>query len=142
MSCPILINALPHPEYVVGDYRLRPAPDIHWLREGSRIDLGDREFTILHLPGHTPASIALFDEATGVLFSGDVIYDDILIDNCVGSDVTDYRDTMKRLVFDLDVTVVYPGHGDSFDRSRLCEIAIAYLDAAERHCGTQDVMRP
>jgi glyoxylase-like metal-dependent hydrolase (beta-lactamase superfamily II) len=135
VSCPILINALPHPEYVVGDYRLRPAPDIHWLREGSRIDLGDRDFTILHLPGHTPASIALFDEATGVLFSGDVVYDDILIDNCVGSHVADYRNTMKRLI-DLDVTVVYPGHGSSFDRSRLREIAASYLRATN-HKGTE-----
>jgi glyoxylase-like metal-dependent hydrolase (beta-lactamase superfamily II) len=135
VSCPILINALPHPEYTVDDYRLRPAPDIHKLSEGSRIDLGDREFTILHLPGHTPASIALLDEANGVLFSGDVVYDDTLIDNCVGSHVADYRNTMKRLIFELDVTVVHPGHGNSFDRSRLREIATAYLDATECHGG-------
>jgi glyoxylase-like metal-dependent hydrolase (beta-lactamase superfamily II) len=125
----VLIDAIPGPDYVVDDYRLRPAPDIHWLRDGCRIDLGDRVFTILHLPGHTPASIALTDETTGVLFSGDVIYDDTLIDNCVGSNVAEYRNTMKRLMFELDVTVVNPGHGDSFDRSRLCEIATSYLDA-------------
>jgi glyoxylase-like metal-dependent hydrolase (beta-lactamase superfamily II) len=135
LSRPVLINAIPHPEFNLDDYRLRPAPDIRWLREGSRVDLGDREFTILHLPGHTPASIALFDEAAGVLFSGDVVYDDTLIDNCVGSHVADYRNTMKRLAFELDVTVVHPGHGDSFDRSRLYKIATAYLHATETHSG-------
>jgi glyoxylase-like metal-dependent hydrolase (beta-lactamase superfamily II) len=41
-----------------------------------------------------PASIGLFDEAGGALFSGDVVYDDFLIDDCVGSDVGKYRDSM------------------------------------------------
>jgi glyoxylase-like metal-dependent hydrolase (beta-lactamase superfamily II) len=131
----VLIDAIPDPDYVVDDYRLRPAPDIHWLRDGCRIDLGDRVFMILHLPGHTPASIALFDETTGVLISGDVIYDDTLIDNCVGSNVAEYRNTMKRLI-GLDVTVVYPGHGSSFDRSRLREIVASYLRETN-HKGTE-----
>jgi glyoxylase-like metal-dependent hydrolase (beta-lactamase superfamily II) len=85
-----------------------------------------------HLPGQTPASIGLFDEAGGALFSGDVVYDDILIDDCVGSDVGKYRDSMQRLI-DLDVTVVHPGHGDSFDGARLREIASAYLERVVSH---------
>jgi glyoxylase-like metal-dependent hydrolase (beta-lactamase superfamily II) len=120
---------VPHAEFVVGDYRLQPAPDLRWLTDGARIDLGDRAFTVLHLPGHTPSSIRLFEEACGALFSGDVVYDDILIEDCVGSDVGKYRDSMQRLI-DLDVSVVHPGHGDSFDGARLREIASAYLDRA------------
>lgn len=134
LSCPALIDALPHGGYVVADYRLRPAGEIRWLRDGDRIDLGDRIFTVLHLPGHTPAGVALLDEATGALLSGDVVYDDTLIDNCVGSHVADYRATMERLI-DLDVTVVYPGHGDSFDRSRLRQIATSYLGQTKHEGG-------
>jgi glyoxylase-like metal-dependent hydrolase (beta-lactamase superfamily II) len=116
----------------VRDYRLQPAPEIRWLVDGAKIDLGDREFTVLHLPGHTPASIGLFDEVGGALFSGDVVYDDILIDDCVGSDVGKYRDSMQRLI-DLDVTVVHPGHGDSFGGARLREIASAHLERVVSH---------
>lgn len=123
---PILLDALPRSDYAPGDYRLQPAPKIEWLNEGMRIDLGDRSLTALHLPGHTPASVGLFDEVHGTLFSGDVVYDDILIDNCVGSHIPDYRITMNRLS-ELDVSVVHPGHGDSFDRNRLCDIANDYL---------------
>jgi glyoxylase-like metal-dependent hydrolase (beta-lactamase superfamily II) len=126
----ILIDALPEDGYAVGEYQLRPPASVVWMAEGDRIDLGDRVFEVLHLPGHTPASVALFDESTGTLFSGDVVYDDQLIDCCVGSDVAAYRRTMQRLL-DLDVSVVHPGHGPSFNRSRLQEIARAYLTATE-----------
>ena len=122
-----LIDALPRADYALGEYRLQPAADIRWLREGMRIDLGDREFTVLHLPGHTESSIGLFDESDGTFFSGDVLYDDILIDDCVGSDVSKYRTTMRRLV-ELDVSAVNPGHGDRFDGTRMREIARTYLD--------------
>ena len=124
----VLIDAVPATGYTLGDYRLQPVAALAPLTDGARVDLGDRVFTVLHLPGHTPGSIALFDEATGTLFSGDIVYDDTLIDDCVGSDVAAYRQTMRRLL-DLDVTVVHPGHGPSFGRSRLHEIARAYLAA-------------
>jgi glyoxylase-like metal-dependent hydrolase (beta-lactamase superfamily II) len=39
---------------------------------------------------------------------------------------------MQRLI-DLDVTVVHPGHGDSFDGARLREIASAYLERVVSH---------
>lgn len=123
-----LLDALPTPGYALGDYRLAPAPTLEWLHDGQRLDLGDREFTVLHLPGHTPASIALYDEADGTLFSGDVIYDDELIDDCVGSDVPAYRATMQQLI-DLDAHTVHPGHGTSFDGARLRELAHDYLAA-------------
>jgi len=38
------------------------------------VDLGDHMLTV-HLPGHSPTSIALFDEHNGVLFPGDVVYE-------------------------------------------------------------------
>lgn len=49
--------------------RLRPRP----LWEDDTIDLGERELTVLHTPGHTPGSIMLLEQETEVLFSGDSI---------------------------------------------------------------------
>ena len=44
------------------------------VEEGDAIDLGDRMFEVLHLPGHTDGSIGLWDAANGTLFSGDAVY--------------------------------------------------------------------
>ncbi|MCX5345351.1 hypothetical protein [Streptomyces atratus] len=62
------------------------------------------------------------------LFSGDIVYDDRLLDDTHGGDQKDYVATIARLR-DLPVTVVHPGHGSSFDRTRLCEIADACTTA-------------
>ena len=61
------------------------------MNEGDRIDLGDRAFSVLSLPGHTPGSIGLWDEADGTLFCGDAVYaEDPLIDQAPTSDVEAY----------------------------------------------------
>ena len=43
------------------------------IREGDSLGLGDRELKIIHLPGHTPGSIAVLDVQNRVLISGDPI---------------------------------------------------------------------
>ena len=43
------------------------------VREGDSLNLGDRELRIIHLPGHTPGSIAVLDVQNKVLISGDPI---------------------------------------------------------------------
>ena len=35
------------------------------------MDLGDRAFEVVHVPGHTAGSIALWDARAGLLFTGD-----------------------------------------------------------------------
>lgn len=43
------------------------------IREGDSLNLGDRELQIIHLPGHTPGSIAVLDVQNRVLISGDPV---------------------------------------------------------------------
>jgi glyoxylase-like metal-dependent hydrolase (beta-lactamase superfamily II) len=105
-----------------------PAPATRLLDEGDVIDLGDRSFEVLHLPGHSPGSIGLWEEATGVLFSGDAAYDGPLLDELDGSDIEAYVVTMRRLR-DLPVTIVHGGHEPSFGRDRLIEICDHYIAA-------------
>ena len=50
-----------------GSYRFRH------LRDAERIDLGGRMLQVVEIPGHTRGSIALFDENTRLLLSGDAI---------------------------------------------------------------------
>ena len=108
-------------------WRLEPAPLTRALGEGDTVDLGDRVFTALHLPGHSPDSIALLDQRDGTFFSGDAIYDDQLIDNLPDSDRAVYRRSMARIL-DLPVSRGYGGHGPSYDGERMRAIAREYLE--------------
>jgi glyoxylase-like metal-dependent hydrolase (beta-lactamase superfamily II) len=109
-----------------------PATPTRVLEEGDVIDLGDRTFEVLHLPGHTRGSIGLWDAARGVLFSGDAVYAlDPLLDTAPTSDVSEYVVTMKRLR-ELPVEVVHAGHDQSFGRDVLIERCDAYLARAGR----------
>jgi glyoxylase-like metal-dependent hydrolase (beta-lactamase superfamily II) len=121
-----LIDALPHAGYEVADYAIVPVSPTRELEEGDAIDLGDRRFEVMHLPGHSPGSTGLFEERTRTLFSGDAIYDGPLIDDLPDSCISDYVDTMKRLR-DCPAVVVHGGHEPSFDGARLVEIADHYL---------------
>ncbi|MEW2381968.1 MBL fold metallo-hydrolase [Micromonospora sp. NPDC047707] len=115
---PALLTARPHGDYDLETYRVRPATRTRSLADGDLLDLGDHALTVLHLPGHSPGSIALFDESDGTLFSGDVVYDDVLLDSLPGSDTEHYARSLRRLR-NLPVRLTHPGHGHSFDRHRL-----------------------
>jgi glyoxylase-like metal-dependent hydrolase (beta-lactamase superfamily II) len=122
----LLVDAVPPGGLEGATVVAHPAPASRVLDEGDVVDLGDRAFEVLHLPGHSPGSIGLWEKATGTLFSGDAVYDGPLLDQLDGSDVDAYLTTMRRLR-DLPVAVVYGGHEPSFGRERLVELCDAYL---------------
>jgi glyoxylase-like metal-dependent hydrolase (beta-lactamase superfamily II) len=124
----VLIDAKPTASFRIDDYTVPAAPITHPLVDGEVIDLGDRRFEVLHLPGHSPGSCCLFEWTTGILFSGDVLYDDVLLDELDGSDVEQYIASLTRLR-QLDATVVYPGHGEPFTAPRMRELIDQYIDA-------------
>lgn len=121
----LLIDALPSADFDVANYRVQSATTTS-LGEGDVIDLGDRHFEVLHLPGHTPGSLGLWERESATLFSGDAIYDGPLLDTLPESDLVAYATTMKRLR-DLAVRVVHAGHEPSFGRERLVELVDEYL---------------
>ncbi|MEM7505280.1 MAG: MBL fold metallo-hydrolase [Pseudomonadota bacterium] len=123
--------ALPWEGFDVSDYAVKPAPLTGLLDEGDVIDLGDRVFQVLHLPGHSPGSIALYEAATGVLLSGDVIYDGALLDTLYHSDAEVYAQSLRRLQ-ELDLRVVHAGHFGSFGPDRMREMIAAYLAGGQR----------
>lgn len=121
-----LVDSVPHVGYRPEDYRVEPAPATRLLQDGDVVDLGDRVLEVVHLPGHTPGSAGLLERDTGILFSGDVVYDGTLLDELPESDVTDYVASMRRLL-GLPVRVVHAGHESSFDGDRLKELCESYL---------------
>lgn len=121
-----MLTAIPHAGYELCAWRLLPARKTRTVEEGDVLDLGDRSFEVLHLPGHSRGSIGLWEDSTGIFFSGDAIYDGALLDELPGSDVAAYVRTMRRLR-ELPVRIVHGGHCPSFGRDRLVELANAYL---------------
>jgi glyoxylase-like metal-dependent hydrolase (beta-lactamase superfamily II) len=121
-----LIDALPRADYDVAAYAIESAPLTRLLAEGDTVDLGDRTFEVLHLPGHTPGCIGLWEQRSATLFSGDAIYDGLLFDFLPESDITDYVRTMHRLR-DVPVAIVHGGHEPSFGRDRMLAIIDEYV---------------
>lgn len=67
-------------------------------RQGDVINLGNRQLTVLHMPGHSRGSICLHDGENKLLFTGDVVYDGHMIDWLPYSHVSDYISSCERLV--------------------------------------------
>jgi glyoxylase-like metal-dependent hydrolase (beta-lactamase superfamily II) len=122
----VLLTAIPHAGFAVERYAVRPAPPTQLLVDGDIVDLGDRAFEVMHLPGHSPGSIGLWDANRGVLFSGDAVYDGPLLYDLPGASIAAYRRTLERLL-SLPVAVVHAGHDASFGGERLRAIASSYL---------------
>ncbi|HHP7246054.1 MAG TPA: MBL fold metallo-hydrolase [Elainellaceae cyanobacterium] len=132
-------DCLPHEGFTVEQYTLRAAEPTHILNEGDVLDLGDRAFEVMHLPGHSTGCIALYDSIAKELFSGDVVYDGELLDQLHCSHVPTYVATFERLRH-LPIETVYPGHYRIFGKDRYRTIIGDYLDA-KRYPGCPSEVR-
>ena len=126
-------TALPREGFDPESYAIRPAAPTRLLKEGDVIDLGDRHLEVLHLPGHSPGSIALWEAASATLFSGDIVFDGPLFDQLYHSKVEDYVESMERLRT-IPVQTVHGGHYPSFGPVRFHELIEEYL-AGKRQPG-------
>ena len=125
-----IFTRLPPEPYASTAYAVRAAPATRILHDHDVIDLGDRHFQVIHTPGHSPGGIALFETATGILFSGDIVYDGELIEGTTPREQTDYHASMTRLLA-LPVRVVHSGHFPSYDGARHRSIIRQWLDAKD-----------
>lgn len=126
-----IFDRLPPLPYASSDYAVKGAGATRLLEDGDVIDLGDRWFEVIHTPGHSPGGIALWEPASGILFSGDIVYDGPLIEDTYHADPNDYHASMVRLM-DLPVRVVHGGHFPSYGAERHRAIIRAWLDDRER----------
>jgi glyoxylase-like metal-dependent hydrolase (beta-lactamase superfamily II) len=98
-------------EFDAATYATRPWKTAKWLHDGDNIDLGGRTLKVLATPGHAPDSICLFDEANGLLFTGDTYYPGPVYVFGTGSDPAAYQQSVDRLAtLAPRVRVVLGGH--------------------------------
>jgi len=93
--------------YVDGLWRDMPPPD-KTLAEGDTVG----PFTVLHLPGHTPGSVAFWDKAAGLLFTGDTLFRNGYgrTDLPGGNEPLLFASLNRLFAMDGGIRV-YPGHG-------------------------------
>ena len=82
------------------------------VSEGYLFELGGRSLKVIEIPGHTPGSIALFEEETGFLFSGDMIGDRPLFLQFEYSNLEQYIASMEKLIAMGDkIKAIFCCHG-------------------------------
>lgn len=88
---------------------------IEHVEDGEVIDMGNREFEIIHIPGHTPGSIALLDRRNKILISGDSIQTNAIYMFGEGRDFNTYISSLKKLEEIKDsFETIHPSHGELF----------------------------
>jgi hydroxyacylglutathione hydrolase len=87
----IVVHSHAHSDHIAGDAQLKKmegvqfvaasVPEIqeafgieHWPADIGHVDLGGRIVDIIPIPGHNEASITLYDQASGILLTGDSFY--------------------------------------------------------------------
>lgn len=83
------------------------------IAEFQKIKFGNSVLTTLHVPGHSPGSIAFYSEKEGIVFVGDVLFRGSIgrTDLPKGDFATLILSITKKLFLLPDSTVVYSGHG-------------------------------
>jgi len=119
-------DSIPYQGFSASDYEVKACPHASAIQHGDVIDLGDKAFEVMHLPGHSSGSIGLYHAKQQTFFSGDAVYDGELLDNLKDSVVDEYLTTMEKLML-LKVQEVRPGHYHSFDQRRLQELVKQYI---------------
>jgi len=77
------------------------------LRDGHIVELGDRRFRVIHVPGHTPGNICLYQEENQLLITGDTLCGEAV--NLIRMNKDIYINSIKRLL-QLDVETLIQSH--------------------------------
>jgi len=83
------------------------------LVDGDTIPLGDETIQVLHVPGHSPGGLAFYLPESGLLISGDTIFNgSVGRTDLWGGDMAQLLNSIREKIYTLpDETVIAPGHG-------------------------------
>ena len=87
------------------------------LDDGDRIDIGPHEFQVIYTPGHASDGIVLYNRQAKVLISSDTLWESdmaVMTLRVEGSRALFFQLESLEKLKELDVEMVYPGHGRPF----------------------------
>ena len=81
------------------------------LNGDESLNLGDMAWEVIHIPGHSQGSIALYHRSKKILIPGDVVYADYAIGrfDLYGANASELKKSLLRLA-EIEVDVLLPGH--------------------------------
>lgn len=84
------------------------------LKAGDEVRIGNGSLKVLHVPGHSPGSIALYDKEGGFVIVGDTLFEGSIgrTDLMGGNHAQLIKAITDELLTLPGDTVVYPGHGN------------------------------
>jgi len=84
-----------------------------WLEEGEVLEVGNIKLKVLHIPGHTPGHIALYDQQSKQVIVGDILFNGGIgrFDFPRGNRSLLVSGIKEKLLTLPPETTVYPGHG-------------------------------
>lgn len=95
---------LPPAEPVAADER---------FHDGQTVAVGSLSAQVLHVPGHSPGSVAFYFSETDVVISGDVLFrGSVGRTDLPGCDAAQLRNSLQRLAALSPKTLVLPGHNE------------------------------
>lgn len=91
--------------------------NLHILKNGDTVSVGDYLFECIETPGHTPGHICLYEPDKKIFICGDHILFDITPNITLSSEernpLKEYLISLDK-VYDLDVRLTLPGHRSTF----------------------------
>jgi len=102
-----------------------------WPNDMGAIDLGARTLDVIPIPGHQPASIAIYDRRTGILLTGDTFYPGRLYVR----DTTAFAESIARLttfVRSHTVTHMLGAHIENA-RTPFVDYVVGTVDQPDEH---------
>ena len=93
--------------------KLNPVQATRFLAQGDTFEHGQWSFQVLHIPGHCPGSICLYEKTRAVAFVGDVLFAGSVgrTDLPGGSSEQLFSGIQSKLFALPDDVTAYPGHG-------------------------------
>ena len=79
-------------------------------------DVGDRRMRLLRMKGHTGADLAIYDELTGIIFAGDLVFLD-RAPTTPHADIGSWKVALASLG-GIPHTLIVPGHGPAESNTR------------------------
>lgn len=121
----------------IARYRVFQGAPSRILRDGQRIDLGNRTVTAVHTPGHSPGHCCFYEADRRYLFSGDLVYRGCLDAFYPSTNPVEFMHSVEK-VNRLAVDRVLPAHhSPDIPVSLTDEIAAAFRSLYNRNALVQ-----
>ena len=104
-----------------GGFSTKPIREVRTVAGGETLDLPGHP-QVIHMPGHSPGSVAYHVPAVGAVFVGDALTTGHVLTGVIGPQPAPFTQdpagaaTSLESIASLDVTWVLPGHGPPWDR--------------------------